>query len=222
MPATPVLIGSSATVSGGKITITVGAGGVPAGVQIFCAFAENSASGTATCADTAGNTYGIAGTQNVSVGAYIFRERTGLALVNSNTIVITLSGGATLGAVSVFYVPDLVNAIVDTHVDATGTSATPSVTSGVPTSPGDFFLGVVAGSSVITTATQDSTHEAWASPPGVVEVAAPVLVGGTVLKSAKAAATYAPTFNVSDVWAATISGYLVQRPDMNSQSIMMS
>jgi hypothetical protein len=217
--ATAFNIGSSSTISAGKITITVGAGGVPQGSQIFVVFAENSGSGTASVADSASNTYFAQATSNTGIGVYIFRETNLAALVNGNTIVITLSVGATLGAADAFYVVGLKTSAIDASQNASGSSSTPSVTSTTPTKQWDFFVGAVAGASVATP-TQDSTNGAWSSPPGVVSSAAPVLVGGTLTRTAATAQTYAPTLNTSDVWCATIVGYLTETIDMNSQSIM--
>jgi hypothetical protein len=215
-----VNIGSSTTVTGGAVTITVGAGGVPAGAHIIVCAAWNATSNLPTIADTASNTYQISGSATAqannntsALGASaIFRERTGGALVNGNTIVFTLPATSTLAAVSVFYATglDAVGADSVFYNSTFGSSSTPSVTSNPPSGhhTDELVVAVVSGSSVITTYTQDSTNAAWASPPGVISTAAPVLGGGWFVNHAGGTLTYAPTFNTSDSWAATIVGFV--------------
>lgn len=213
----PVNIGSSSTVVGGTVTITVGAGGVPAGAQIFVDTSDNG-TGTGGMADTAGNSYGNTHTSNTGIGLTLWRARPGtgggLALVNGNTIVYTVVG--TLAAVRAFYVVGLVDAGADVSATNTGSSASPSATSPTPNFPGNFFVGVVGGATLISSFTQDTTNAAWDStspPAGSVSNAAPVLAMGVVVNPNKTALTYNPAFGTSDVWAAIISSYQVAPVD---------
>jgi len=214
-------IGSSTTVVGGVVTITIGAGGVPAGAHTVVAVSWNSTVTQPTVADTAGNTYLIGGggsvqaNNNVAANGAggVFRQRTGLALVNGNTITVTLGGTATLAAVDAFYVTGLLNAGSDstgTYNVAFGSSTTPSVTSGVPVRQGELFVAIVTGATLISSFTQDTTNAAWgtSAPAGSISNAAPVLGVGFVVNTGTGTLTYAPTFGTSDAWAATVVGYL--------------
>jgi hypothetical protein len=220
-----VNIGSSTTVASGKITITVGAGGVPAGAQIVVCGADNGSLSNQSVADSAVNTYLQSSIiNNTGLSIYIMRERTGKALTNGQTIVLTLNSDATLGAANAFYATGLRNIGADGAVTNTNsaTSTTPTVTSGVPSAKGELFVGIVGSATLTSSFTQDSTNAAWATPPGQVSLAAPVLVGGDVINSGNGALTYAPTLDGgAHVWAATIVGFLAETIDMNSQSIMM-
>lgn len=204
-------IGSSTTVATGAITITVGVGGVPAGAAIFVA-ASDSGTSAGTVSDSKSNLYLTerTSTNGSNLTVSLYRCSFVIALVNGDTIKYTLNG--TLGAVSVFYATGLANVGQDTAVGAGGTSATPSVTSPVPSSAGDLFIGVVGGATLISSFTQDSTNAAWASPPGSVSNAAPVLGGGNVVNPSATALTYAPTFGTSDNWRAVIAAFFPAPP----------
>jgi hypothetical protein len=238
MSVTVTNIGSNSGTAISTLVVTVPAGGVPAKAHIVVCIADNGSSGAGgSVTDTAGNTYLGAGNNggniyNVNsagatkVTAAVFRERTGLALNQNDTITYTLTTGATAADMSAFYVTGLANVGSDNvsfnNTTATGNSATPSVTSGTPRDFGEFCVGIVGAATVVSTFTQDSTNAAWASPPGQISLAGPVLVGGNVVNVGKTALTYAPTFNITDQWAATIVGYQVERQDMCSQILMMS
>lgn len=213
MPINVVNIGSSTSVVGGTVTITVGAGGVPAGAHIFVCAGDNAVTNDHSVADTAGNTYlSAASTTSATIEGIIFRERTGLALSNGNTIVYTLSTGATTASVNAFYVTGLANVASEASAVAAGTSTTPSVTSGTPAGGGDLFVGLVA-SDTTSTFTQDSTNAAWATPPGTVSTTAPVLGGGNVVNTTNSTRKYAPTLGTSGTWVAMIAGFKAQ-PDV--------
>lgn len=215
-----VNIGSSTTVVGGTVTITIGAGGVPAGAHIVIAVSWNLTVNQPTITDTAGNTYLISGNGTVKANNNItangaggvFRERTGLALVNGNTIVVTLDVTSTAAAVDAFYVTGLLNTASDTAAFGvnSGSSANPTGTSGTPVAGGELFVAIVTGASLVTSFTQDTTNAAWGtSPPsGSISNAAPVLGVGIVYNSGSGTLTYAPTFGSSDAWAVTIVGYI--------------
>jgi hypothetical protein len=217
--ATVVNIGSSSTIVSGQITIAVGAGGVPVGATVFVCCAVTASGASGSIADTGFNIYSIFGSKtnnNSSTNGtgFLFAAAVTTALVSGNTIVWTLGSGVSLAAVNVFYVLGLTvsastgNVASDGSVAAAaGSSANPSVTSATPTVGGDFFVGMVSGTTLVSSFTQDSTNAAWASPPGQVSTAAPVLGGGNVVNPSATTRTYAPTFGTSDTWAALVGGF---------------
>jgi hypothetical protein len=214
-----VNIGSSTTVTGGAVTITVGAGGVPSGAHIIVVASWNLTVVQPTITDSASNSYLISGSgsaqsnnNNPSNGAgAIYRSRTGGALANGNTIVVTLGGIATAAAVDAFYATGLqaVTADSTSYNVSFGSSTTPSVTSGIPVAQGELFVAMVTGATTISSFTQDTTNASWGtSPPaGSISNTAPVLGVGFVVNTGLGTLTYAPTFGTSDAWAATIIGY---------------
>src|SRR6266404_1104646 len=197
----------------GAQSVTVPTAGVPAGAHIIVIGCDNgtgslgNSNGTAT--DSAGNTYSSIATIPVGTGVELsfLRSRSGngggLALVSGNTVTYTPGTGGTVCSVSVFWVSGLAatgsdNAALGTN---SGTSSSPTVTSGSPTGRGEFFIAAVAGSTLITTYNQDNS---WSSPPGIISTAAPVLGGGNQINAGSGALTYAPTFDTSDNWVAAV------------------
>ena len=210
------------------LSVTVGVGGVPTGAHIFVVVADNGST-QGSVADPTLNSYLQAGAAfNTGIGINTFRSRTGNALTNGQTITYT-PGNGTLASISAFYVLGLSPQGSDSSFNntATGTSASPSVTSqGPPTLKAaeyEFIVGVVGGATLQSSFTQDSTNAAWTSPPGQVSLAAPVLGGGNVVLSSSASnLTYNPAFNSSDVWAASISAYAIQVFELESKPARFS
>src|SRR5258708_3875327 len=125
---------------------------------------------------------------------------TNIGFNTGDTITYTTPGAASAIAMSAFYVVGLDGSTRDVQGIAGGSSTTPSVTSGVPIGAREFFIGMVSGKLLTTSFTQDSTNASWASPPGQISIAAPVLGGGVVLNTGSGALTYAPTFGSTDSW----------------------
>src|SRR6266404_3422346 len=210
----------------GAQSVTVPAAGVPAGAHIIVIGCDNgtgslgNSNGTAT--DSAGNTYSSIATIPVGTGVELsfLRSRPGagggLALVSGNTVTYTPGTGGTVCSVSVFWVSGLAatgsdNAALGTN---SGTSSSPTVTSGSPTGRGEFFIAAVAGSTLITTYNQDNS---WSSPPGIISTAAPVLGGGNQINAGSGALTYAPTFDTSDNWVAAVLPLFVSSAENYAQ-----
>jgi hypothetical protein len=210
----------------GTTSISIGAGGVPAGSQIVlcCCDDGNGSIAQATVTDTAGNTYvSVTGSTLAAPYVDIIRARTGLALVNGNTITYTRSSGGTHSNIEAFYATGLANVVAQAQATNSGIAgASPTVTSGTPNDVGFLFVGVVGGSAAISSFTQDSTNAAWGSPPGQVSIALPPLGGGTVINSNKSALTYNPAFGTPTNWGAVITALRGEFTDMTSRALMMS
>lgn len=209
----------------GTTSISIGAGGVPAGSQIVlcCCDDGNGGIAQASVTDTAGNTYvSVTGSALSAPYVDIIRARTGLALSNGNTITYTRSSGGTHSNIEAFYVTGLRNVAAQAQATNSGLSAAPTVTSTTPDDVGFLFVGAAGGAAAIASFTQDSTHASWGSPPGQVSLVLPPLGGGTVINSSKTALTYAPTFGTSTNWGAVITALKADFTDYGSRAIMMS
>lgn len=230
MGAAVTNIGSSSTVIGGTVTLTVT--GVPAGAHTVVGASWNGTATAGSVADTAGNTYLIsspsgaqANNNNGALGAGAFyRQRTGVALNNGDTIVFTLPAGATTATVDACYVTGLRATGSDTasfYASNFGNNTAPTVTSGTPIAEGEIAFAMVTASTTIASFTQDTTNAAWGtSPPaGSISNTAPVLGVGFAVNGGSGTMIYAPTLGTSVPWATTIVGYLVQE-DLMGQACL--
>jgi len=230
MPLSVTNIGSNTGVAVNTVAVTVPAGGVPVGALIVVCVSDNSVSGTGglnAVADTGGNVYTSAVQANNNNAAangcgIMYTANVTKALVNTNTITYTLGTATSSAAVAAFYIKGAPT-LIEAKNSATGSSTTPSVTSGTPSVAGDLFIGMVSATTLVSSFTQDSTNAAWASPPGQVSIAAPPLGGGNVVNAGAGTRTYAPTFGTTDTWAAlimgvqgTVSGWEVRPPEVQT------
>src|SRR6266853_234035 len=199
-------IGSNTGTGVNTVTITVPVGGVPSGATILICVSDSSTSqGSVT--DSVLNSYSqrvsISNNNNSATGyGAIYASFNNSALVSGNTIVFTLGVAGSNAAVNALYVTGTKNVLDDGVQNAFGSSAAPSVTSGTPSGVGNVFLSIVSGAATIVSFTQDSSNAAWASPPGQVQITAPVLGGGTFISLDGLAKTYAPAFGTSVDWGA--------------------
>jgi hypothetical protein len=207
----------------GTTSITVGAGGVPASSQIIlcCCDDGNGSIAPASVTDTAGNTYAsVTGSTLSAPYVDIIRSRTGLALVNGNTITYTRSSGGTHSNIEAFYVTGLANVAAQAQGTNSGIAgSSPKATSGTPDDIGFLFVGAAGGAAAISSFTQDSTNAAWGSPPGQVSLALPPLGGGTVIVNNTLALAYNPTFGTPTNWGAVITALKAEFTDMSSRAL---
>lgn len=219
--------------TGATLVSTVPAAGTPAGatiVVVVCERANAAPGGTIT--DTAGNTYtavasaSIDNTQANGFGRVFYAINTA-ALVSGNVITYTRAISGSPCAMECMQLTGVDAAVsIDAAATATttGNSATPSVTSGIPGSGNDIFIGFVCGQGSLGAFTQDSTNGAWATPPvasssGTADGSAK-LNGGSLVASGLAAKTYAPTFAVAKAWMAGIVAFKSAGASMPTTSLM--
>lgn len=216
MPYSLTSIGTHNAGSGTTGSITVPAGGVPAGACIVVGVVEQ---GTNTIGsgvtDTAGNTYtlikpAVANGTNC-VGA-VYRCWNCKALVSGNTITYTAHNSSDSNAESACYITGVDNTAdpLDSAVvnSATGSSAAPTITSGTPSQSGELMMGFLLWNALGTTFTQDSTHEPYSTFPVLVvnstqEVG---VAGGAWTNTGSGAITYAPAIT-SSPWVAFTAGF---------------
>lgn len=199
-------IGSNSGTGVNTVTITVPIGGVPPGATILISVSDSS-SLQGSVADSALNNYSQRVSQNnnnTGASGYgaIYAKFNNAALVSGNTIVFTLGVAGKNAVVNAIYVTGTTNVLDDGVQNNFGSSTAPVIVSGTPTGVGNIFLSIVSGATTIASFTQDSTNAAWASPPGQVQISAPVLGGGTFISLDGLAKVYAPAFGTSVDWGA--------------------
>lgn len=210
-------IGSAGATSGSNATITVGAGGVP-GASLLCAGTSNRVNnaGYGTIADTPGNAYtqvtgdALAASQANGRGQLTYKENC-TALTSGNTITYTPPANGA-NCISAFYATGVATTgSLDTAVTAkaTGTSTSPTVTSGTPTVAGELFVGLLCGFGNSGTFTQATPT--WATPfnegtSGTASGNARVN-GANQVNSAKSTLTYNPGTSVSTQYVDIIAGF---------------
>ena len=211
---TIVDLGTATDTPNSNCVLTVPAGGVPAGALIVVLTGESSGSTAGSLADTAGNIYTTDftllpnGTASGNGFGMMFHVANCAALTAGQSITYTKHISADGSAMSAFYVKGVAaSSVVDVSASATGSSASPSVTSPTPAQAGDLFVGVLVSSGSTIMHTQDTSH-GWAAPPDFVASGfLPNISGGQKANPAAAALTFAPTLSASAPWAAAIVAF---------------
>lgn len=205
----PTNIGTNAG-TGATVAVTVGVGGVPTGALIVV-LAYDTASGTpgGSVADSAGNTYAALVTLGASATSHsMFYAFNATALVNTNTITYTKQNAINGGTVSAMYATNVKTTDPkDTavNVTASGSSTTPTATSGTPVTAGELFVYNVAFIST-GTFTQD-VGNGWASPPNNSLGTGIEMQGGSQTNAGTGTKTAAPTLGTSSAWLEIMSGF---------------
>lgn len=173
MTITVVNIGTNSTIATpGSLAISVGGGGVPAASLIVLLVTDNTTTGSAS--DTAGNTYQVGPSKQVTYNGYaqIFFVYNSLALSSGNSITYTATSIA--WSMSAFYATGIQTSSnpLDTSVTASlnNYGALNTLTSGTPSVAGELFVAMLGSKSAATTAgpypwfVQD-TADGWGGPP---------------------------------------------------------
>lgn len=195
-------IGTNGNFSG--TTLALSSVTVPAGALIVVGTGEsaNTVSGTGSLADSAGNTYARvsnyfnnAAANGVGVVWYCVNAKA----ISAGTITLTKNVSGNDAAISAFYATGI--GAIDATITASGTGSTnsPTLTSGTPSGSNELFVGfaIYSGQTNTLTYTQDTTN-GWATPPtfftendglnGSVAVG-----GGTQVNATSLARTFHPT-----------------------------
>jgi hypothetical protein len=213
-------LGQSANTSG--TTLTLGSITVPVNSLIVVCITDKSATAPGgSLSDGGSNTYAAAASQTINNSSangfgriwYAFNS----VALSGATFTYTKTGSNPAG-LSAFYATGIKTSVdpLDSAATATGfgSSNAPTVTSGVPTSRGDLFLGMIARTGTAGAFTQDSGN-AWATPPvqavsgtgGTVDAR---VNGGTFINTGLGTLTYAPTYAGTVVgWADLIVAFKV-------------
>lgn len=213
-------IGTIQQAAGASAAVTVPASGVPAGALVIVIAGEDSLTPGGSVADTAGNTYSVGASKaNVSGFGRIFYAWNVAALVSGNSITYTKQTSGDKVAVSACYATGIQTTSdpIDGAFTATasGSSTSPSVTSGTAAVSGELVVGAsVALGRDIDTFTQDA---AYSTPPTAINNAGagsvnPLVAGGNLVNAGTGAKTYAPTIT-SRPWSALIVAFAATASD---------
>jgi hypothetical protein len=180
--------------------------------MIVVAVCDASTSGSGSMTDNAAtpNVYTSQVNANLNNSATngfarIFTAPVKTALTAANTITYTKGATGTVACISAFYALGTTGQI-DTTVNATatGSSTSPSVTSGVAHTNTLLFAMVGYGNS--GTYTQDTTHN-WATPfTAVTGSTTRGIGGGNQQQNSNTAIVFNPTLGTTGVWAALVTG----------------
>jgi hypothetical protein len=204
-------VGTGTSTSGSSLTITVPAGGIPAGSVIVVAVSDRTSSyGSQGVSDSAGNSYArAAGTFGLNVcGAFYYAFNVS-ALTAGQTITITKAGTDHTSASAVYITgtktTDPINAGATATANATSASQ-PSVTSGTPSVAGCLFLAMAAVPGATGVYTADSN---WATPPLSVETgtggADREVDGGHLTDAGTSTHAFNPSYSAAPAaWAAVV------------------
>jgi hypothetical protein len=210
MAISVVSLGSTSSSTGATLTLTVT---VPAGALIFVAIHEKTTTAGGTVGDGGTNSYTAINSANPNastangIGKNFYAWNAGA--LSAATLTYTKAGSGNSSSMSAFYATgiqtsaDPLDAAV-TATPTTGSSTTPSVTSGTPGAAGELMVGAVAWLGATTdTFTEDG---AYATPPDSAFSFNTGVGGGNLVNAGSAAKTYAPTIT-SHPWAAFIYGF---------------
>ncbi len=204
-----------------SLSVTVPAGGVPAGALICMLIGSAGNGPTISVTDNAGNSYAnninIASGGSSLIFSYAYNA---LALVSGNLITYAFSipnGSSLATSITAFYATGIQTTSdpLDTRSIATGSSAAPTVTMGQALAgTGELVIGTLVTAGVIAdTFTQDATNGAYATPPTRVATAGGqaatniTAAGGFFVDNASTAPKYAPTIT-SRAWSTLIIAFI--------------
>jgi hypothetical protein len=214
MAISVTLISSNNNAVGATISNSVPAGGVPAGALSVTAIMENKNSAPAgSVTDTASNTYIAAVGANPNAATAngfvrIFYAWNVAALVSGNLITYNKVTSGDEANISSIYATGIQNSSdpLDSAASATatGSSSTPSVTSGTPAASGDLFVGTAGlktNTVFFSTDASGWTSIANEANANIVNVFSYQINAGSGTK------TYNPVFDGSAPWAALICAF---------------
>lgn len=214
-------LGSATALSGATVAISTTNFPVPANVLIVTGIVETASSGVVgTVADSAANSYANlstkqeGGTSTATAAVFFFNQNASTLTSITYTAANSAHGSAIAGLYATGIATSTPNDATAT-ASASGSGASPqtaSVTSGVPGSSGDLFVGWstesrTAGSSAITF----TQATGWASPLTTATWGAGrAFGGGNQVNSGSAALTFNPQYSGSGntmAWASIVVAF---------------
>jgi hypothetical protein len=198
-------IGHNSNSTGASVAVTL-PGAIPAGVTVVVCTTEISTGSSGGSVSDGTNTYSsivAKALNNVTTNGFgqLWYAPNATAVASGSLTYNKLGSGAKAN-ISAFYVNAVQAASLDTAAtnSATGSSASPSVTSGVPIQSGELFVACMTNGAPGATLTQAS---GWTAPPDSDTGTSSVgVIGGHQTNSGSSALTYSPTTGgQSVVWA---------------------
>lgn len=200
-------IGVSGNTSGAALTLSSVT--VPANSIIIVLIMEFVAAQPGSMSDSAGNTYSLISNLSIN-GTGIFYSITGKAL-SGGTITYTKHTSGTAVSLAASYLTGAALATPDSAVTAsvTGTSKTPSLTSGVPSVRNEMLIGLMAYDTVAGIIADGN----WVGAPSLGPTEGSggfnnaTVFGGSQLVASPAAKTFAPGLSLNSDWSVFIIGF---------------
>lgn len=213
MTITVTDIGHNSNGTGTTLAVSVPVAGIAAGALVLVAVQEGSTIVNGSVADSAGNTYtndanATSGSNGIRLQLYRSVIATGLTSGQSITYTKHANNHAT--GISAFYATSSTgwpaSPLDLSPAGTTGTSTSPSITSGTPAAAGELFAAAAAWSATATF-TQDSGH-GWAVPFDVDTAQSSASIGGgNQVNAGTGALTFNPTLSASVAWGAVLVSY---------------
>lgn len=201
---------AGATLGSGNVTI-------PSGSLIIVVVSEATATTNGTMADAAGNTYtvGASGTESASAGQGMIFYAYNSAALTAQAITYTKAGSGHATSMTVSYLTGMQTGSDPrdsaTAANASGTSASPSVTSGTPGSAGLIMVGALtlSNGSALTYTAAAPTYT-LGTMTGVTTQATAQSQGQIMATPSIAPFVFAPTLSgTATGWVALVVGFKV-------------
>ena len=205
---TTVNIGSKGNSTGATTAIT--GVNVPAGSLIIVGVYEDNSTANGSISDgvNSGSYTAVDAGLNTGGGwSSVYYLQNSVAL-SAATITYTKNTSGNTAIINAFYATNIVStSSLDTSVTASnsGTSTTPSVTSGTATVAGELFVAALI-TKVATAYTQDTAH-GWAIPFNTAQFGPGAVYGGNQVNTGTSAITFTPSVANSTDWATWILGF---------------
>lgn len=200
--------GSAATTTG---TVTVPAGGIPAGkLIVIAAFAAGSRTFTAT--DARGNVYAsnVVQSNSTTLAVCVLSGYVKTALLAGDLITVTINSSANFGF-GVYAVPRSLGVSFDKATSATGTgTAANSGTAAATVHPDEILFGIQCWNA--TAGTYTAMDASWRTPPTnpLLLTTTTIRLGGVEYKTVAATGAYAANASYSGAstqWAAAVASF---------------
>lgn len=224
-------LGSNSNVAGATLALTGVAVPSGAAIVVFVSEGNNINYTGGTVADDAGNTYtlvsALKNNAQASVGGgSLFYAKNASALTAGQNITYTKQG-ANATIITALYATGIdPTAPLDTSVTATatGSSSTPSVTSGTPGEAGELFVGALCWQDTVAGTYAVDSGNGWAVPMAGVKSASGTQKaaggGGNQVNAGTGTIAFAPTTGANNRWAIWVIG-LKAAPATSQQGLML-
>lgn len=210
-------IGTASSASTQSLSITIPAGGVPAGAFIYFGITKNSSSSSPTISDTAGNTYvtnfGASYLAGTTSNGYYRRTWVGACLPLSSGDTFTFSDttvGASATTISGIYATGVrsINDPVYTGSTTGGTGTTGTRTLNPPSG------GLAIGATATRSSSAVTQTGGFASPPNSVSSTI-YQTSGNLISPNGGSITYTASWSTSTAYTVNLTYFYAELPNNN-------